>query len=189
MNIVGYLGTALTAQQAGVFYHQWQERLDLHGVVHQLARARGKPALIVGRPTQLWSNPCAIDGVTLDLDGRVMRDCPLSGMVADVRAIPVPDGAFGATGSFHVLEHLHSLEDAAAAWVELHRVTDGPVYVAYPRRSGIWNHLHTDHRLWTEPYGDVLAVTERRAPGRQAFIGPDGTIDVVGQVPPSFGGL
>lgn len=171
--MIGRIAVALVAHQGGVNALQLQERADVFRTATVVAAARGKPLLVVGRPRYRFNNPCSPDGVTLDLDPAVLAECPASGMVGDVREIALPTGSMGAAGVFHVLEHIPTLEDAQAAWRELNRVAD-EVFVAYPRKAGLWNHLISTHHLWTYPQGQDLLV-EERASGRRALIQPDGT--------------
>lgn len=182
--MLGHIIASVAAHQAGVHVHQLAERAEVFRTATVVAATRGKPLLVVGRPRYRFNNPCSPDGVTLDLDPAVLSDCPYSGLVADVREIPLPTGSMGAAGVFHVLEHLSTLEDAQTAWRELSRVAD-QVFVAYPRKTGIWNHLIGTHYLWTVPQGPNLLVEERRHLGRVALIQPDGTALLLAAPPPS----
>jgi hypothetical protein len=182
--MLGRIVAGVAVHQAGVHVQQLAERAEVFRTATAVAATRGKPLLVVGRPRYRFNNPCSPDGVTLDLDPAVLSDCPYSGLVADVRDIPLPTGSMGAAGVFHVLEHIPTLEDAQTAWRELCRVAD-QVFVAYPRKAGVWNHLIGTHYLWTVPQGANLLVEERSHGCRRALIQPDGTALVLAAAPPT----
>jgi len=174
---MGFWGVAIAgfaAQQAVAALGEVSERHRIYVDARSYSEAVGKPMLVVGRPIHSWEAPCSPD-YTLDLSPDVLGVCPIGGIQADVRDIPLPTRSVGATAIFHVLEHLHSIEDLQVAWSELWRVSE-TVMVAYPRFWFARNVLHEDHWCWTRPEGEVLWVRERRGRHRQAWIGPDGSV-------------
>ena len=106
-----------------------RERREQFAAASEAAWASGKPLLVIGRPK--GHHICG--AVTVDINPRVLMECPGTGRVADVRSLPFPDGAFGAAIASHVLEHL-PISDIPTAWSELHRVSDA-VFVAGPKPS------------------------------------------------------
>lgn len=66
---------------------------------------------------------------------------------ADIRSIPLPDKWAGVAFASHVLEHLHSPEDAQQALAELTRVADY-VYIVSPHKWNPMAWLHPEHYLW-----------------------------------------
>ncbi len=184
MSLFWYALAGLGLHQTVVGLRELGERHALFAQAHESAALRGKPALVVGMPRYPWEYACS-PSVTLDLDPAVLTDCPLSGVVADIRAIPYPDSAFGAALVSHVLEHLASIDDVALAWRELWRVAD-EVLVAYPQKDFIVNWLAEGHHLWVTPVSPpVLDVEERGGLGRRGLVYPNGAI---GFIPVAIGG-
>lgn len=96
-------------------------------------------------------------------------------MAADIRKLPFSDKHFGSSYCSHVLEHMPSAQDLAAAWSELHRVADA-VYICVPSRASIWAHLVPDHYLWLKQLSyDVLDCLERRT-GVKYLVYSDGEL-------------
>ena len=175
MSLFWYALASLGLYQGAQFVFEQTERGQLFEATHRAAAARGKPALVVGMPRGPFDYPCS-PYVTLDVDPQVLTECPISGVLADIRAIPYPDKHFGAALVSHVLEHLPSIDDAALAWRELWRVAD-QVYVAYPRKANLWAWLNPDHHLWVTPVSpQVLEVEERSGLGRSAVMDFNGLI-------------
>jgi len=147
------------------------ERERLYNIALYLATKANKPMLVVGVP-YASNYPCSPD-VTLDISPVVLEQCPIGGIVADVRSIPYSDKEFGATFISHVLEHLRCLEEVQQAWRELWRVSD-TVLVAYPKPTNPYANLNPRHHLWVEPYSPYLWIDEWDYPHRHALIAPDG---------------
>lgn len=150
----------LIAQQIMTLIGENEDRQEKYDLARSIADASGKPLLTIGRPKHN-EYPCS--EVVLDIDAQVIYDCPIGGVVGDVMSIPYPDKYFGAALVSHVLEHLHSAQDAYKAWSELWRVSDY-VVVATPGNLNLTAILHPDHYLW--PIQDkenpmLLYVTER----------------------------
>lgn len=61
----------------------------------------------------------------------IHRSGPRPSLIADARALPFRDGAFGRVYAGHVLEHLDR-EDAAEAVREMRRVGRGPMMIVGP---------------------------------------------------------
>lgn len=138
---------------------QLYDRHDKYQKALAEAQARGKPLLVVGTPNLPFNHPCG--DVCLDRSSTVLLQCPDHGVVADVRAIPFPDGYFGAVVVEHVLEHMPSLPDLEAAWGELWRVADA-VYVAAPVKGSLLAWLVPDHFWWIYQEEDGTMYAEPR---------------------------
>jgi len=169
---LGAIAGGVAALEIVGFKYEDAERERLYNIALYLSTKANKPMLVVGAP-YASNYPCSPD-VTLDISPVVLNQCPISGVVADIRSIPYSDKEFGAAFVSHVLEHLCSLEEVQRAWRELWRVAD-TVLVAYPRPTHLYGGLVSGHHLWAEPYSTYLWIDEWDYPHRHALIAPDGT--------------
>ena len=144
--------------EGAVFAGEVGERHHAFAVVQSIARASGKPLLVIGRPRWIGTHPCG--DVTVDIDPQVLVSCPTGGQVADVRDLPYPDQMFGAALCAHVLEHLPTPADARQALQELHRVA-AHVNIVSPTRLGLWGWWHPDHHLWIDHRSDGWFIEDR----------------------------
>lgn len=117
-------------------------RKDLYTQARTAADEKGKPLLVVGKPTiyGVRMHPCG--DVCLDLQG--CPECP-SAVQGDVRNMTMfTDKQFGAVFCSHVLEHL-PLDQAQIAYRELQRVAD-TVFIALPSPVAFWTVINPDHK-------------------------------------------
>ena len=148
----------LAAWQAVTLLGEYAERRQVYGEARAYAEARGKPLLVVGtRNLPAW-HPCG--DVSLDIDPEASGNRCENTVIADVRDIPYPSSYFGAAFLSHVLEHLDTPEDAAAALTETSRVADR-VFVVSPSRFSPYAWIAPGHHLWIEER-DGLFLMERR---------------------------
>ena len=148
---------ALIVWQIGVIVAEYFLRWRRYRLALAVARARGKPLLVVGRP----GGSIRIYGcgdVTMDINSKVLTDCPKGGVVADVRKIPFSDKYFGAAFCSHVLNVQERPEDATQGYQELQRVADR-VFVCYTSPFNLfWRFLSGETRIWlTERDGRLYA--------------------------------
>jgi hypothetical protein len=151
-----------------------QQRDKLFRRALQVARSRGRPLLVVGKPHGWdktrdagpfvpWSghgaHPCG--DVTLDVRGA--PECPVSlkGDASDLSSIPT--GRFGAVFTSCTLEHI---KDLPSAWSELHRVStlpgEGPaVFVVHPQSWSLFAHFEPAHH-WLISKADQGRLKARR---------------------------
>lgn len=170
---------ALATHQGGVWVAATVERRRKYGLAQELAGEAGKPLLVVGGPMgSVTSNPLrqvffpfpnhGCGAVCADIDPEACEGCPFF-QQADIRALPFATGEFGAAFNSHILEHMPTIEDLAAAWSELHRVADH-VVTCVPSKLAIYHWTHRDHHLWVTELGDGVLRVEERATGRTAII-------------------
>jgi len=153
------VATGITTALIWELIQQWKEnreRLSAYYEAKGYAQAKGKPLLVVGRPRWALTHPYG--DVTIDIEPGEYEDAVKYG---DVRALPFPNGYFGAALCSHVLEHLPSVEDAELAIKELIRVTDGPVFIVSPGKTSIAAQLHPGHRLWIYQKDGKLVIEQR----------------------------
>ncbi|MBI4331566.1 MAG: class I SAM-dependent methyltransferase [Chloroflexi bacterium] len=113
----------------------------------KFARKRGKPLLVVGRP----GTPLRIYGcgdACIDLDQRVLIDCPNGGLVADIREIPFADGHFGAVFCSHIMEFLPEIAEAEKAMKEMQRVGDRVFLCHTLGPNLVWGWFGPTMRIW-----------------------------------------
>ena len=112
-----------------------------------MARQRGKPLLVVGRPrgwsdsTQSMLSRHGCGDVCVDITG-----CPecQAGMKADVADLSrFRTNSFGAAFASCTLEHV---DDLPSAWRELNRVTGGHVFVVHPQNWAPFAYTCKSHR-------------------------------------------
>lgn len=154
LGFIGVVGLSQVAVIATEFVDRWKKFRQAQA----FALSVGKPLLVIGRPGNNRIKVYGPGDVTLDLDPKVLKDCPKTGCVADVCCIPFPDGHFGAVFCSFVLDCLPSTADFEKALRELHRVADG-VYICYTRPLNIrWRYLPSEVRLWiTQKDGKLQA--------------------------------
>ncbi len=138
------------------------DRWETYRAARAAADAVGKPLLNIGCPRK-WPLKYPCGDVCLDLDANRLALCQSSRPTfADVRAIPFPDGYFGAALCTHVLEHLASVDDAQQALSELLRVSSGSVFLASPSRLSFAAWANTEHNLWIDQATDGrITITAR----------------------------
>lgn len=146
----------LLIQQLAVNMMELYERHSVFRYARDYADSTGKPLLVVGGPKWSFSHSCG--DTTIDIDPNLNSVCDYE--VADIRAIPYPDGYFGAAYASHVLEHLPTLADGEKALRELHRVAD-KVFIVSPHKTSIIAWLHPDHHLWVKHAGDTIVLEQR----------------------------
>jgi len=135
------------------------ERREVFQQARGYADSVRKKLLVVGAPKDLpWGENHPAGDVTIDISPNI--DSKHEYKVADVRKIPYPAGTFGAAYISHVLEHLPTIDDAAKALNELHRVADR-VFVVSPHKSSVSAWLHPEHHLWVTPSGDGYVIEQR----------------------------
>lgn len=139
-----------------------KERWKAYEAARQMADAVGKPLLNIGCPRiRPLRYPCG--DMCLDIDPDRLKVCESPHpTLADIRAIPFSDNYFGAVLCSHVLEHLHSIEDARQAVAEMVRVSGSRVFVVSPSTTSIPAHLHAEHRLWIVAGQDGGLYAQRR---------------------------
>lgn len=149
-----YLLGGLALWEAAIWLADLRRRREAYAEARIFSDQVSKPLLVVGAPLFGFSHPCG--DVTIDLNPQRLRFCPTGGQVADVRAIPYPDKYFGAAHCSHVLEHLHTVEDAERALSELNRVAD-KVWVVSPSKLSLIAWIYAQHHLWvTEKDGHFI---------------------------------
>lgn len=137
LGVVAAVGLSQVAIISLEFVDRWKKFRQAKAY----AEAVGKPLLVVGRPGNNHIKVYTGGDVTIDLDPRVLKDCPQGGCVADVCCIPFPDGHFGAVFVSFVLDYLPSVDDFEKALGELSRVAD-KVFICYTRSLNIrWRYL------------------------------------------------
>jgi len=156
MGLLMGLGLAAGMYEAAITVHETMERHRAYGWARGYADSVGKPLLRIGVRRSFLEPPNG--DVTLDIDP-IVASLP-GGVIGDVRGIPFAAGEFGVTFCEHVLEHLHTAEDVAAAVAECVRVADYAVFLC-PSPYGIWSSfLCPSHRLrlWFDPPGNAMVV-------------------------------
>lgn len=141
--VLELIAAGVVLQEASLVASEMKERKTVFRQARAYADSVGKPLLVVGVP----KGPAfhRKGDVTIDLDPIL---CALFGaQVSDVRAIPYPDGYFGAAFISHVLEHLPTVADAEQAVRELSRVAQ-KTFIVSPHRSSLIACLHPEHKLW-----------------------------------------
>lgn len=128
------------------------------------ARESGRPLLIAGRPNGWTDNSDANHsrhGCGNLAEGDVVIDiapapeCP-NALQANLENLTgIPDGYFGAAFIGCTLEHV---DDLNAAWAEIRRVTDGPIYAVVPQVWAPFAWWFPTHR-WV-----LLALPKEGAP-------------------------
>jgi hypothetical protein len=156
------LGLGVVAWQAWIVAREYFLRHRRYALAKDAALRRGKPLLVVGRPgSGLRIYGCG--DVTLDLDPGVLRDCPRSGMVADVRRLPFDTGQFGAAFCSHVLDCLPGPEDVLQAYQELRRVADEVYVCSTSPQNVIWRWLSPEVSTWVSAQdGRIVAKAHPR---------------------------
>ena len=147
---------AVAARESILQADELQQRHQIYNQARNYADARGKPLLVVGTPKWGFNHPCG--DVTIDIQPGMGTACEV--VIADVRDIPYPDGHFGAAYCSHVLEHLHTVEDAFQALDEMERVAD-KVFTVSPHKTSICAQFYSDHHLWITPTGDGYIIEQR----------------------------
>lgn len=146
----------LTAVEAMEQIYELRERRKVYKQARDYADSICKPLLVVGTPKLGFNHPCG--DVTVDINPDMAKYC--STEIADVRAIPYPEGYFGAAFASHVLEHLPTVADAYKALNELHRVAD-KVFVVLPRKISLLAWIHPAHHLWITPDSEGYIIEQR----------------------------
>lgn len=160
--IVGIV-MAVVLSQVAVIALEFVDRWKKFRQAKAYSTMTGKPLLVVGRPGNNLIKVYKGGDVTLDLDPRVMDDCPQGGCVADVCSIPFPDGHFGAVFVSFVLDCLPSVDDFEKAMAELHRVAD-KVFICYTKPFNLrWRYfpLANEVRLWISQKDGKLRARPR----------------------------
>lgn len=170
--MISKLLTATGLWQGVVLYKENLERRIAYSSAQFYAKSAGKPLLVVGGPgagsnrsllVRLFKMPQHGCGdVCLDLNAGACSICGAEVEVteADVRQIPYGDGYFGAAFISHVLEHLPTVDDAAAAVDELYRVADA-VFIAGPSKQNLYAWIHPDHHLWVRQNTEGVLIQGR----------------------------
>jgi hypothetical protein len=159
-----------------VFVRSSIEANQKYRLADAVAKARGRPLVVVAGPyggnALKQTFHFAFHGcgeLCIDLDPAACQGCPY--IYGDILNLPLANGEAGSVFASHILEHMHSIEDEAQAWWELHRVSDGNVFVCVPRTDSIAGWIATDHHLWVhEVASGTLRVREREGLGRTALI-------------------
>ncbi len=154
-----------------------RKRDTLYRKALAIARRRGRPLLVVGKPfgwdkskdagswvpwSKTGAHPCG--DVTLDIRG--VPECPVS-IAADASDLShIPSGTFGAVFVSCTLEHIDNLK---GAWSELHRVStlkgESPaVFVVHPQPWSFFAHLEPSHK-WVISKADQGQLKARRLKG------------------------
>jgi hypothetical protein len=138
------------------------DRWAAYASARATANALQKPLLNIGCPRQYpFKYPCG--DVCLDISEWRLSACQAKQpTLGDVRRIPFPDGYFGAALCCHVLEHLATAQDAQQAYKELHRVTNGKVFLALPTKLSMAAWVHPEHKLWVQRLPDGSLQIEER---------------------------
>lgn len=168
---LGFLG-----QQAMVFVRSSVEANQKFKLAEQVALARGGPLVVVAGP---YGSPIlgqffhlAFHGcgnICVDIDPRSCEGCPY--IYGDIRNLPLANGEAGSVFASHILEHMPNIEDEASAWWELHRISNGNVFVCMPRKDSLGGWLPSGHHLWVQESGSgTLKVEEREGLRRTALI-------------------
>tara|TARA_Y100000034_G_scaffold136416_1_gene212760 strand:+ start:1940 stop:2440 length:501 start_codon:yes stop_codon:yes gene_type:complete len=130
---------------------RWRDRSRLFKRAQEVAKARGKPLLVVGRPfgwsdsTQSSLKRHGCGDVCIDITG-----CPecQQGHKADVSDLSrFEDNSFGAAFASCVMEHV---DDLPEAWRELNRVTGGNVFVVHPQKWAPFAYHCPSHKWYIE---------------------------------------
>jgi hypothetical protein len=155
--LAGGAGLALAAGHFLVVTHEYRLRRRKYFLAREAAQQRGKPLLVIGRPGG-WPSTYDCGDVTLDLDPRVLTDCPEGGQVGDVRQLPFADKQFGAVFCSHVLDCLSTPEDVDRAYGELCRVAD-EVFLCYTLPHNIyWRWISREVRVWINEKDGVVSA-------------------------------
>ena len=171
------IATALAATELCSWVLRMKQRDKLFRQALRVARRRGRPLLVVGKPygwddtkdagawvpwSRRGAHPCG--DVTLDIRGA--PECPVSlkGDASDLSSIPT--GHFGAVFTSCTLEHI---DDLPSAWAELHRVSTLPgevpaVFVVHPQPWSVFAHLEPAHH-WLISKADRGQLKARRLKG------------------------
>ena len=174
MSPVPAIAAVLAATELCSWVLRMKQRDLLFRQALRVARSRGRPLLVVGKPfgwdkdrdagawvpwSRRGAHPCG--DVTLDVRGA--PECPVSlkGDASDLSSIPT--GAFGAVFTSCTLEHIERLP---SAWAELHRVSSLPgeapaVFVVHPQSWSLFAHLEPAHR-WLISEADQGRLRARR---------------------------
>ena len=155
--VIGVVGVVFLSQ-AVVITTEFIDRRRKFRQAKAYAASVGKPLLVVGRPGNNRIKVYTGGDVTLDLDPRVLNDCPQGGCVANVCNIPFPDGYFGAAFVSFVLDYLPSVNDFDKALNELSRVADN-VFICHTKPLNIrWRYLPIPDQvsLWISPKNGKL---------------------------------
>jgi hypothetical protein len=157
--IVGILASFLFSQLVVViteYYLRWKRFRQ----AHSFASRRGKPLLIIGRP----GSPLRLYGcgdVCIDIDPRVVNDCPECGLVADIKKIPFGDRYFGAVFCSHILEYLPSVAEAEKAVREMERVAER-IFICHTLRWNLlWRYFSIAQVLWVSSTRGKITAKER----------------------------
>ena len=128
------VGLGLAAIEGGAWIERMHRRRVFFAIAERIARERGRPLLIVGKPLG-WTTAepsgfmrhscgCPDKGDTVIDIVKSAPECPHNFVSANAEDLSRwPDGYFGAAFTSCTLEHV---DDLPAAWRELHRVTRGP---------------------------------------------------------------
>ena len=150
-------GLTLAAGHFLVVAHEYRLRRQKFLLAREAACRRGKPLLVVGRPGG-WPSVYGCGDVTVDLDPRVLTDCPEGGQVTDVRDLPFDDRRFGAVFCSHVLDCLSTPEDVEKACQELRRVADEVFLCVTLAQNIYWRWFSREVHVWiSEKDGRVTA--------------------------------
>jgi len=147
--------------------NELQERHEVFEQARAYADSRSKPLLVVGTPKHEFSH--SFGDVTIDTDLNKLGQGNTE--IADVRAIPYPDGYFGAAFCSHVLEHLPTIEDAFKALDEMERVADS-VFTVSPHKISLIANIYPGHNLWITPSGDGYIIEQRKqgTPRKESYV-------------------
>jgi len=174
--------TAIAIREGLIQAYEFVERNTRWRLAREYSDAVDKPLLLVGmrwNPLQP-SNKTA--DVVLDIRPGVLR-LP-NGVQGDIRDMPFDDKAFGACVAEHVIEHLHTPEDAALAITECRRVAEMVVIVA-PSPDSLAGIMAPDHklRLWIRNQGMIVEQLRKPSPNiDQSVVLLEGEpFDVVGR--------
>jgi hypothetical protein len=154
----------------------WVERMRLRRKLYDdalaKARERGKPMLVVGRPTGWTPGATSFKrhgpgDVCIDIAGA--SECPV-GLQADVTDLSRwSDDSFGSVFSACVLEQV---EDLAAAWREINRVSGGHVYIVHAQAWTPFAYWLKDHK-WAITSVEGSRLRARRLHGASEKITVD----------------
>ena len=139
------------------------DRVRAWRLAEDIANRLNKPILIVSRPK--GRHPCGskVRGdVCIDVDPKVLRECPETGMVLSVYDVDkvFKEKQFAVAYVSHVLEHL---EYPHIALKKLLKVADHVVIVA-PRKLSIAAILHPEHKWWVHVKDNTVIFEGRDYP-------------------------
>ena len=175
MNPLIALGLGVAAWETAAWLQRMHRRKVFFEAAERIARQRGKPLLIVGKPMG-WDKDkpsgfmrhgcgCPEKGDTVIDIVASAPECAANFVQADASDLSRwPDGHFGSAFVSCTLEHI---DDIAGAWRELHRVTRGPggsaVFVNYPQHMCLFAFTCGAHKwLIKEAAGGRLVARRLR---------------------------